>query len=231
MNRLRPLALALILTWALPAWSHDEVDARNRASFQVEAMREVANDWATARFSVVAEGKDPASVASSVNSRMTDALSAAKRVEGFVVSSAAYVTQPVYDDGRIVRWRARQELRVESGDVDRLAKLIGTLQQDSVLLSSIQFSLKRETRTALEDELIDEALVAFRTRAKRIAAGMGAKDWSLVTLSIGDSGGTPRMVTMRANSDTMSMTKSAPPSFEAGTSEVKVRIDGRIEID
>lgn len=227
----RMIWIGLCLLWALPASAHSEIDARNRVSFQVEAMREVANDWATARLSVVAEGKEPAAVASSVNQQMKSALATAKKAKGVEVRSGAYVTQPVYDDGRVVRWRARQEIRVESSDVDRLSALIGTLQSDSVLLSGIDFSVKRETRKALEDELIQEALAEFRARAGRIAKGMGASDWSLVSLSVGHSGAPPRRVHMRAESDMMSMSKVAAPVFEAGTSEVRIQINGNVELD
>jgi predicted secreted protein len=222
---------ALFVFMALPAWSHEEVDARNRVSFQVEASREVENDWVIARFAVMAEGKDPAAVANSVNTQMKIALANAKRTKGVEVGSGAYVTQPVYDDGRVVRWRARQELRVESGDVDRLAKLIGALQEESVLLSGIDFSVKSETRMALEDELIGQALTAFRLRAALIAKAMNAADWSLVALSVGRSGGQPRMVQMRAESNMMSISKTAPPAFEAGTSEIRVHVDGKVELE
>ncbi len=229
---MRPLIYILLaLIGALPVSAHPENDARNRVSFQVEAKREVENDWATARFSVQAEGKDPAAVADSVNKQMATALATAKRVKGVEIRSGAYVTQPIYDDGRVVRWRALQELRVESGDVDRLSALIGTLQGKSVLLSGIEFSVKDETRVAVEDELIQEALVAFRARAALIAKGMGAKEWSLVALSVGRSGGHPRMMQMRAQSEMMSMSKTAPPAFEAGTSDLLVQVDGNVELD
>lgn len=208
-----------------------EVDARNRVSFQVEVMREVANDWVTARLSVVSEGKDPALVADAVNRQMASALATAKKTKGVEVSSGAYVTQPVYDKGRVVRWRARQELTAESEDVDRLSKLIGSLQGDKVQLSNINFSVKRETRKALEDELIIEALAAFRARAALIAKGLGAKEWSLVDLSVGHSGGNPRMVHMRAEADMMSMSKAAAPAFEAGSSEIQVHVSGNVEIE
>jgi predicted secreted protein len=227
----RLFILTLVLLGASPALSHSEVDARNRVSFRVEARREVANDWATARFSILAEGKDPAVVANSVNSQMKAALVKAKGTKDVEVRSGAYVTQPVYDNGRVVRWRARQELRLESGEVDRLSKLIGTLQGESVSLSGIDFSVKSETRDALEDELIKEALAAFRARASLIAKGMNAADWSLVGLSVGRSGGEPRMVHMRAEADMMSMSKSAPPVFEAGTSDIRIQIDGNVELE
>lgn len=214
-----------------PSTADSEVDARNRVSFQVEVMREIANDWVTARLSVVSEGKDPAVVADAVNRQMAAALATAKKAKGVEVSSGAYVTQPVYDNGRVIRWRARQELTAESEDVDRLSKLIGTLQTDKVLLSSINFSVKRETRKALEDELITEALAAFQSRAALIAKGLGAKEWSLVNLSVGHAGGNPRRVHMRAEADMMSMSKAASPAFEAGTSEIQVHVNGIVEIE
>ena len=228
----RALAIASLLGGvATPAAGHSETDSRNRASFQVEVTREIANDWVTARLSVVAEGKDPAVVADSVNQKMAAALATAKKARDVEVSSGAYTTQPVYDNGRVVRWRAHQELIAESGEVDRISKLIGQLQNDSVLLSNINFSVKRATRKALEDELITEALAAFRARAALIARGLGAGDWSLVGLSVGHSGGHPRRVHMRAEADMMSMSKAAAPSFEAGTSEIQVQVSGDVELD
>ena len=87
----RLFILALVLFGGSPAWSHSEVDSRNRVSFRVEARREVANDWATARFSILAEGKDPAVVANSVNSQMTAALVKAKGTKDIEIRSGAYV--------------------------------------------------------------------------------------------------------------------------------------------
>ena len=228
-------SLGLWLTFALfPAFSafgHSETDARNRVSFQVEVMREVANDWATARLAVVSEGKDPAVVASAVNRQMASALAIANKTKNVEIRSGAYTTQPVYDGGRIIRWRARQEIRIESQDVDRLSKLIGKLQENSVLLSSINFSVHRKTRTALEEKLIEEALEVFQARAALIAKGMGRQDWSLVSISVGQTGSQPRMVHSRMDSEQMFMSKASPPAFEAGTSEIRVHVNGSIELD
>ncbi len=222
----------LMVLGALPAWAHAEEVERNRVSFRVEVRREVANDWATARFAVQAEGKDPAKIAQAVNTRVASALSRARRTKGIEVRSGAYVTQPIYDDGRVVRWRARQAFRAESGDVDRLAKLIGQLQGASVLLVGIDLSIRPETRVAIEDELIQEALAAFRARASLIATGLEASGWSLVSLSVGRSGApVRRMEMMRADASMAAFSEVAPPVFEAGSSEIRVQIDGSVELD
>lgn len=227
----RLLLVIPLLLLAAPAAAHREADERNRASFQVQATREVANDWVVARLSVVAEGKEPAAVANDVNTRMKSALTTARRADDVEVRSGAYVTQPVYDDGRVVRWRARQEIRLEASDVDRLSKLIGQLQGESVALSGIEFSVRRETREQLSKELTQEALAAFRARAEVIAKSMGAKDWSLIRLSVGQSGAARPMRRMQHEARMSSMAQAAPPDFEAGTSEIQIQVDGSVELD
>ncbi len=221
---------ALLAGWTAPAMADEAADPRNRASFQVVVTRAVENDWATARLSAMAEGQDPARVAAEVNERIERALAIAKKAKGVEVESGGYVTQPVYDANRIVRWQAWQEIRLESSDVDRLSKLIGQLQGADLTLAGIEFSVKRETREALQNELTLEALRAFRARADLITKGMGSAAWSLVTMSVGQGGSQPRFHAMRAEADMASM-KAAAPAFEAGKSELEISVDGTIEFD
>lgn len=227
MRRFGILLLALL--WALPATAHAGRNVRNQASFQVEARRQVANDWTTVRFAVVGEGKDAAVVAADVNRRMAAALEAARRVDGVEVESGAYVSQPVYEERRIVRWRARQELHVEAQRVETLEPLIGSLQQASVLLAGIEFSIRPETREAVEDELIGEAIARFRRRADLVAEGMASSDWSLISMTVGRPGGS-RPIAMRSEAMLHSAAADGP-AFEAGTSEIVVEVEGTVELD
>ncbi|MEZ4331450.1 MAG: SIMPL domain-containing protein [Myxococcota bacterium] len=222
--------LALVVGWAAIGRADPPADPRDRATFQVVVTREVGNDWATARLAAVAEGQDPARVAAEVNARIEQALARVGREKGVDVESGAYSTHPIYESSRIVRWQARQEIQLESADTTRLAKLIGSLQQEQLLLSGIGFSVKRETREALESELTLEALRKFRARADLVAKGMGSAGWSLVSLSVGQGGGQPHFYAMRAESD-MAMKTAAAPSFEAGKSELSVSVDGTVELD
>ena len=83
----------------------------------------------------------------------------------------------------------------------------------------------------IEDELIEDALGQFRARAKLIARGMGSKDWSLIQISVGSTGGAPHRVMMERDTRMMSRASAAPPAFEAGTSEVRVHVSGTVELD
>jgi predicted secreted protein len=202
---------------------------RDRATFQVEAVREVANDWATARMTVQAEGKQAAAVAAEVNTAMKSALDRARRADGIEVRSGGYSTQPVYDDGRVVRWRASQTLLLESGDTDALSSLIGTLQSESVMLSGIEFGVRRETRREVEDALISEALTRFRARAALVAEGLGAKDWSVAEVNVGAQNVAPPPVYRHERA--LSMASAPAPSFAAGTSEIRVTASGTVRLE
>lgn len=221
---------ALLLAGAGAASADVAPDPRDRASFQVVVTREVENDWATARLTAMAEGQDPVRVAAEVNARMERALAIAKKEKGIEVESGGYTTQPIYEASRIVRWQAGQEIRLESADVDRLSKLIGQLQSAELALSGIAFSVKRETREALQNTLTLEALAAFRARADLIAKGMGRPGWSLVAMSVGLGDGPPRHYAMRAEAD-MAMKTAGAPAFEAGKSELQITVDGTVELD
>ena len=223
-------ALLVLLGGAGIASAQVMPDPRDRASFQVVVTREVENDWATARLTAMVEGQDPVRVAADVNARMARALAIAKKEKGVEVESGGYTTQPIYDASRIVRWQAWQEIRLESADVDRLSKLIGQLQSEELNLSGIEFSVRRETLEALQNALTLEALAAFRARADLIAKGMGRAGWSLVSMSVGQGGGSPRPYLMRAEAD-MAMKSAGAPSFEAGQSEVAITVDGTVELD
>src|SRR5262249_40352063 len=137
--------------------------------------------------------------------------------------------QPIHDkDGKIARWAASQDLYLESGDVDAVSVLVGKLQ-GKLLLRSIAFSVSPETRRKTEDALIGDALTAFAERAKRVSAGLGARDYGIVSVAIQTPGG-GGPVPMFARAEMMA-DKVAAPNFESGQSTLTARVDATIEIE
>lgn len=205
---------------------------KDQVSFRVEATREVPNDWLMATLGVDEEGSDAAELAVRVNRRMGEALALAKAAEEIEVSSGAYQTHPVYDRDRekIARWRARQDLVIESASVDSLTGLVGRLQAQGLLLRGVSFSVSPETRERLEEELIVEALSAFRQRAGLIARGIGRRGWNLMSLSIGQQ---PSPVPYLQQGRVMALEAAAEvsPAFESGKSMLSVSIDATIEVE
>jgi predicted secreted protein len=206
---------------------------RNQVSFSVSAEREVANDWTTGTIGTTASGSDPAELAARVNRQMAEALALAKQAKDVKVTSGAYNTYPEYGDGnRIIRWQASQDLILESKDTSAVAKLLGRLQEKGLLLRNVAFSVSRETQRRLEDELVAEAITAFRARAALVAKSFGKASYGLVSVNVGGGGFPPPVPLVRADMAMMAKAEAAPaPSFEGGTSRLRMDVNGTIELE
>jgi predicted secreted protein len=206
-----------------------EEEARNRVSFGVVRETEVANDRATAVLAASAEDSDAAAVADRVNQAMTWAVERVRQEPAVAARSGGYHTYPVEHEGKIRRWRARQELVVETSDVQTLTRVIGELQS-RLELASIGFSVSPERRREVEDALIAEAITAFRARAELVRGGFDAAGWTLVQASVDGGGGPPPVPVMQTMRTLGAEDMVAQPSFEAGTSRVSVGVHGTIEL-
>jgi len=206
-------------------------DAKNRVSFGVERTREVENDWVTASIGVTLEDEDPARLADRINQAVAWGLEIAKGTEGVRVRTSGYHTFPVDDPkrGTLRRWRGGEDLLVEGGDSRVVSELLGRLQE-RLQLRGLNFSVSPRRRAAVEEELIEEALDAFRARAARIAGKLDAGGYQLVHVQI-DAGGTPPPMPMHARALGMAEEAGAPPPLEGGTSILRVGAQGTIELE
>lgn len=238
---MRKTSAAAAAIWGLAFWwaagsctaaaaDEDTDEPRRRVSFGVESAREVPNDWIRAVVGVTEEDADPAQAADRVNRTMTWALEQA-RAEGRVkASSGGYHTQPVYHEGKLRRWRASQELVLEGGDADAMTALLGVLQS-RVQLRAFDFSVSEETGQRVEEELVSEALAAFRARAELVRRGLEARGYALDELTIDTGGrGIPAPRRMRVM-ESAAHAAVAPPSAEAGTSRIRVVVNGTIALE
>jgi predicted secreted protein len=144
-------------------------------------------------------------------------------------SSGGYHTQPVYHEGKLRRWSASQELVLEGSDADAMTALLGVLQS-RVQLRAFGFSVSEESQRRVEEELVSEALAAFRARAELVRRGLEARGYALDELDINTGGhGVPEPRRMRVMEAAHAAV--APPSAEAGTSRIRVVVDGTIALE
>ncbi|HHJ17856.1 MAG TPA: DUF541 domain-containing protein [Gammaproteobacteria bacterium] len=226
MYRMRRLVLMCALLLLPPVLLADGAAVEDQVSFQVEAGQDVANDRVVAVLSITAEGSKPARLAEKINAAMAWALEQARASDKVSSRSGSYQTYPVYDDRKIVRWRSRQELQLESRDVDQLSGLVGTLQS-RLQVQSIQFSVSPDTRGKVEDSLIKQALAAFQARADIIRTALGAKGYRVLDINIHSGGRGP--VPLRVEAASMAG-RSNQPALEQGTSRVTVQVSGKIRL-
>jgi predicted secreted protein len=92
-----------------------------------------------------------------------------------------------------------------------------------MVVRSMAVRLSPEARRAAEDNLIAEAIAAFRARAELVREAMKAGGYRVRSLTLGTAGGSPpRPLEMRA--------MAAPVAVEAGVSQVTVIASGSIQL-
>ncbi|MDH3518980.1 MAG: SIMPL domain-containing protein [Myxococcales bacterium] len=224
-------AASLLLGGGAQAVAAEEEAAEpgRRVSFGVERAREVPNDWIRAVVGVTEEDAESAQAAERVNLAMRWALERAAESEAVTSRSGGYHTQPVYHEGKLRRWRASQELVLESGDAQAMTALLGVLQSRMQLLSFV-FSVSDAQRRSVEDGLVGEALAAFRARAELVRRGLEARGYAIDRIAIDT--GAPGIPMPRMSMAMESRAAPAvPPAAEAGTSRIVVSVHGTIALE
>ena len=230
MLRIPTLAVLLLL---MPfAQAHDAETLFNKVSLQAEAQREVPNDEMTVMMAAEVQGSNPSELAERVNKDMAWALDLAKKQPAINAETHNYSTSPIYgkasgSGGRVITgWRVRQELQLKTTEFQKLTELLGTLQE-RLQLTQMGFSPTPETRQKHQNELISEAMQAFKERVAIIQQNMDGRDYRIVELNVNTSGFGYRPMAMADMA--MSTMERAAPAVEGGTSEVTVTVSGSVQ--
>lgn len=223
-NALLLAALSAIV--CLPAAAAEQ--RYNQISLRAEVSAEVAHDRMHVTLYSETQHSDPARLAADTTQTLNQALQRARQAKAVNVSQGSRSSYPVYDEKgeKIIAWRERAELRLESADFAALSQLTGELMQ-SLKMGSMHFSVSDPVRQAHEDTLLKNAVDAFRARAQLATEALGGADYQVVNLNLHSAGAPPMM--MRSSSMKM-MDAGATPEIEAGTRQVSISADGTIEV-
>jgi predicted secreted protein len=226
----RAAVLALLILPSLPLQAQTAAAARlNSIEFQAEAQREVANDTLYATLYAEFTDSSSAQVANALNKTLADALKSAAEFKTVRARSGGNQTYPVYDrQNKLTGWRGRAEIRLDSKDFAAASALIGKLQS-SMQLGGVSFAVSSELRRQTENELITEAIAAFRARADIVRLSFSGRPYKIRRITLNTSGFAPqpRFAASRA----MASADAAPPPLEAGQSTVTVSASGEIEVE
>jgi predicted secreted protein len=204
----------------------------NQVELSAEVSREVANDLMSARLSVEVNESNPAEVAAALNRTTAEAINAAAAFEKVKAQTGQTYTYPVYDRSqRLIGWRGRADVRVESQDFQALAQLAAKLQP-TMQLSGITFTISPAQRRKVESELITEAIEAFRARAVIAQRALGGNSYRIRRVAV-DTGGAPppRPLPMARAAPAAAAASVPAPVFEGGETRVQVTASGLIEVE
>lgn len=235
MRRPRPLlppVLALLpaLCLPLPALANPAAATpMQRIDLSTEVSRTLVNDLLQATLFIELSERDPARLSQQLSQAMNQASALAKPVTA-VRSQTGQIRQwPVYNDRqRLETWRGRAEFQLESRDFAAAAELIARLQ-GQLQLQHLQFSVSEDSRRSAEQALISEAVQAFRTRAEQIQKAWGARQFVLVHMNLGQSGGhhpRPPLMAMAKMADV----EAAPMDLQGGEGRLSLHVSGTIEL-
>jgi len=222
---------AALAFFALAASAQSQVEPvrLNTVDLQAEAQREIANDLMNATMFSELNDADSARLANALNRAMNEALSIARKFPAVRARTGAVQTYPVYDRAqRLTGWRGRAEIRIDSRDFQAASGLVGALQP-ALQLGGIGFTVSPELRRQTQDELIAEAIGAFRARAEIVRKALGGGSYKIRRMSVnpqGMPGPRPQLAMARAASDTVTA-----PQFEGGTTQVGVAVNGSVEVE
>lgn len=221
----------LIAAWAPVDGARAESLNYRQVALSAEASREIDNDQLTATLFVEQSDQDPARLADQVNRKLNAALALGKDYKTVTLRSGSRATYPLYVKNKPDGWRTRAELVLESRDFVAAGKLIGQLQSQ-LQLTGVRFAVSPEARAKAQNELIGEAIAAFRARADLAAKGFGATSWKLVQTSIGtdDLQPPPMYKGMLAVARMDATAEVAAPEMAAGASRLRVVVSGSVEL-
>lgn len=204
----------------------------NQVDLQAEATREVQNDTVQANLYVELTDANPAALAAQLNRATSEALKTASEFKTVQARTGGNTTFPVYDrNQKLTGWRGRADIRLESKDFAAAAQLVGKLQS-SLQLGQVSFAVSPELRRKTENELIVDAIAAFRSRAEVAAKALGAKSYRIRRVSLNTQGAFPQPRPYMGRVAAASAADAAPPPpLEGGTAVVTVGAAGTVEVE
>jgi len=220
--------LACVMTAVAAVRADDTPPRYNQVHLQAQQSEAVSNDTMHVTLNSYAEMQDSTRLAARINQDMEWALAKAKQYRDVKVSTGGYQTWPVIRQEVTAAWRGQQDLMLESRDTETLSQLTGELQE-KLKVKSMSFSVSDEQRIAVENRLIDDALNAFKVRARIVGDNLSAKGYRIVDINVGTSAQRPPVM-YQARMATMAMEASDAVAVEGGESEVQVTVSGTIEL-
>lgn len=226
------LAIAALVVGSLTASiAVADTTVYNRVSLQAEAGTQIPHDLMHVTLYVEERSNDAASLAQSITQTLNQAIAESKSAPDVTVSMGNRNSSPVYDDKgkKIITWRERAELRLESTHFAQLSTLTGSLLQN-MNMGSMRFSIAESTQQSHENQLMEQAIGAFKERAQVAVRALGGKDYKLVNLNLSSQGGYQPPMYSRAVMMSAPAADAVTPEIEGGSSQLKLVANGEIEI-
>ncbi|UOO81040.1 SIMPL domain-containing protein [Uruburuella testudinis] len=232
------LLAALAATAAFPVAA--EPLNYNIVQFAESANAEVPRDTMIIRLTVNEEGRDRAVVNRAFVRKyntLTQRIEANRAFKSELLGRNAYPRYE-YKNGKRTQigWQETAQIKVESKDFTALNRLIAEAQNEANLQNT-SFSVSKQKREEVIDEVSKAALARFQSRAETLARTLGFRGYKIVSLDLGQIG---NQEVMSAYADA-----AAPMALRAmkagsageiaetpnpGTEQISITVNGTIQL-
>lgn len=131
---------------------------------------DVQEDLLMSSVRIEKEGVDPQSVQNEINSIMAAAIKIAKQPDINVSTGQYNIYQ--YDEEQNAsnkekkvkkkKWRGTQVLLLQSKSLEALLSVIGQLQNEGLLIQSLNYTLSNDKRDAISNSMIESAIAKLK---------------------------------------------------------------------
>jgi predicted secreted protein len=184
-------------------------------------------DRLQASLAVEVTGASPQQVQADINKRMGAALARAGAVASVKPQTGGYNVYQTREPNKPVAWHGSQSLMLSSDAPPALLDLVGALQQQGLVTSSLAYDLSPDSLRKAEDALTAEALSTLRQRADRVAGDLAMNVQQLRDVVVGNAqteGRPPIAMRMMAGA----AAAPAPPVAEPGDATVSVSVEATV---
>ena len=229
---LRVLSAIGLCSLAGAALAQAPAEPQGVLNLSASATVEVPRDWMSLSFQATREGADAVAVQSQLKQALDAALAEARRIAkpGQVeLQSGGFSIYPRYGSkGQISGWQGSTQLVVSGRDMAAIGQLSGRIA--TMTIGGVQYSLSREAREQVENELSAQAIARFRSRAADQAKAFGYAGFTVRDVNVQVEQSTPPMPMPKV---AMAMARSADEaalSTEAGKGTVTAVVSGSVQM-
>lgn len=220
--------ITLLMNYPARLYAHDEQPLFNQVHLQAQSEGHIPNNQMTVILAAEHQGEDASNVAATVNQEMDWAASIIQTHTEIESKTTGYQTYPAYNKQIVIGWRVTQQLELRSVNIESLTDLVGKLQE-KLKVKQITFNPTDVSRKKFEDQLIEEAMMAFKHRIEIIKKHMENKNHRIISINVNTGNYHPPVPHQSTRMSTMAQEMKTAPALDAGTSRISVTVNGSVQ--
>lgn len=230
------IALVIFSLQTIADQSQDPQKISDDASYlnlSVTERIDVQEDLLMSSIRIEKDGVDPKAIQNEINHIMAKALTIAKQPD-INVSTGQYNIYQYNEEQNTSnqeqkvtqkKWRCTQELLLNSKSPETLLSVIGQLQNEGLLIQSLNYTLSNDKRDSIRNAMIESAIGKLKQQATQVAKSLGQEYSRFTTINVDTGSGAPSPMSMyKSVSSLGAVSETAIPSAEPGTSTVSLTV-------